>query len=117
MHHFSRLEKTSLWRGVTSPLLAVLLILTAGSAVAPPTNANSNSTRLETAQVPVGANIIYVNPQTGNDSAGAGSETAPYRTISYALQQAQANTIIQLQPGSYTADTGEVFPLTLKSGV
>ncbi|WP_374878122.1 DUF1565 domain-containing protein [Microseira sp. BLCC-F43] len=117
MHHFSRLEKTSLLRGVTSPLVAVLLILTAGSAVAPPTNANSNSTRLETAQVPVGANIIYVNPQTGNDSAGTGSETAPYRTISYAIEKAQANTIIQLQPGSYTPDTGEVFPLTLKSGV
>lgn len=102
----------------TSSLLAALFLVASGTTVALPTLANPSSTTLQTAQVPAGANVIHVNPQTGSDSSGAGSsETAPYRTITYALQQAQAGTVIQLAPGSYTADTGEVFPLVLKQGV
>ena len=71
-----------------------------------------------TAQVPASAKVIYVNPTLGLDSPDAGlSQGAAYRTITYALQQAQGSTVIQLAPGSYTRDSGEVFPLVLKSGV
>ncbi len=70
------------------------------------------------AQTPAGARIIYVNPTTGTDAAGAGtSEAAPYRTIAYALASASSGTVVQLAPGSYTSDTGEVFPLLVKEGV
>jgi parallel beta-helix repeat protein len=70
------------------------------------------------AQTPVGAKIIYVNPSTGTDADGAGnSEASPYRTIAYALQKASSGTIVQLAPGSYTSQTGEVFPLVVKEGV
>lgn len=70
------------------------------------------------AQVPLSATVIYVNPGTGADNPGAGvSEAQPYRTITYALQQATGSTVIQLAPGSYTEQSGEVFPLTLKPGV
>jgi parallel beta-helix repeat protein len=70
------------------------------------------------AQTPVGARVIYVNPNSGTDASGAGnSEATPYRTVSYALQQASSGTIVQLAPGSYTSDTGEVFPLLVKQGV
>ena len=70
------------------------------------------------AQTPAGATIIYVNPITGKDAAGAGSsEAAPYRTIAYALTSASSGTVVQLAPGSYTSDTGEVFPLVVKEGV
>jgi parallel beta-helix repeat protein len=118
MQYKTRLEKISRLRPVASPLLAVWLILAAGSAVAPPTQANANSTAIQTAQTPASATIVYVNPQTGSDSSTAGNSAAtPYRTISYALQQAQAGTVIQLAPGSYTADTGEVFPLMVKPGI
>ncbi|BAY40905.1 hypothetical protein NIES2111_52950 [Nostoc sp. NIES-2111] len=71
-----------------------------------------------TAQVPTTAPVIYVNPTTGTDAADAGATAAtPYKTIAFALNQAQAGTIIQLAPGNYSKETGEQFPLILKPGV
>ena len=71
-----------------------------------------------TAQVPTTAPVIYVNPATGADTSGAGADAAtPYKTISFALNQAQPGTIIQLAPGNYSSETGEQFPLILKPGV
>ncbi|MBW4634386.1 MAG: DUF1565 domain-containing protein [Iphinoe sp. HA4291-MV1] len=68
--------------------------------------------------VPTPATVIYVNPQTGTDSAGAGnSEATPYKTITYALNQAQSATVIQLAPGTYNQESGETFPLFIKQGV
>jgi parallel beta-helix repeat protein len=71
------------------------------------------------AQVPATtASIIYVNPQTGQDTNGAGTTAAkPYKTITYALNQAQSGTVIQLSPGTYNKDSGEQFPLLIKQGV
>lgn len=77
------------------------------------------------AQVPVNPNpassptslrTLYVNPGIGNDS-GNGNADAPLRTITAALAQASAGTTIQLSPGTYSSDTGEIFPLRLPSGV
>lgn len=59
---------------------------------------------------------LYVNPNTGND-AGDGSERAPFRTITKALNAAEQNTVIILAPGTYSAQTGETFPIKLKPGV
>jgi parallel beta-helix repeat protein len=61
--------------------------------------------------------VLFVNPSVGDDKAGNGGERAPWKTITQALQAAQPNTVIMLSPGTYSADTGEVFPLILKSGV
>ena len=58
---------------------------------------------------------VYVNSANGVDGADAGKKATPYRTITYALKQAAAYTIIQLAAGSYTEKTGEVFPLVIKS--
>jgi parallel beta-helix repeat protein len=62
-------------------------------------------------------NQSFVNPSVGNDKTGNGSESAPWRTITQALEATQSNTVIILSPGTYSAKTGEVFPLMLKSGV
>ena len=62
-------------------------------------------------------NVLFVNPNIGNDKTGNGSESAPWKTITQALQVAQPNTVIMLSPGTYSAETGEVFPLMLKPGV
>ena len=62
------------------------------------------------------AQTLYVNPATGNDNA-AGSQSAPFKTITKALQQAQSDTTIQLTAGNYNAASGEVFPLQVPSGV
>jgi parallel beta-helix repeat protein len=59
---------------------------------------------------------IFVQPDGGNDSA-SGSEAAPFKTLTKALEAAQSNTIIQLAPGLYSELTGEVFPIVMKSGV
>lgn len=62
--------------------------------------------------------VLYVNPTTGQDQAAAGqSEAAPYRTISYALQQAQPGTTLVLAPGTYSSESGETFPLVFKPGI
>ncbi|MEB3181204.1 MAG: DUF1565 domain-containing protein [Nostocaceae cyanobacterium] len=79
---------------------------------------NTSHKGILTAQIPASATVIYVNPATGSDTADAGTaEATPYKTITYALNQAQGNTVIQLAPGSYTKDTGEVFPLVVKPSV
>lgn len=75
----------------------------------------------EVAQTPQGQNLsqrktIYVSSSRGNDS-GDGTQQAPLRTITQALKFAEPNTVILLTPGTYSAATGEVFPLTLKPEV
>ena len=62
-------------------------------------------------------NIIYVNPQTGSDHTDQGSNSAPFKTIAYAISRAQAGQIIQLAYGTYSNATGEQFPLRLRSDV
>jgi len=61
--------------------------------------------------------ILIVNPTFGDDSTADGSEHAPFKTISKALQVARPNTVIQLVPGTYSEETGETFPLYLKAGI
>lgn len=74
-------------------------------------------------QMPLGektmsqVNVVFVNPSVGDDKVGNGGERTPWKTITIALQQAKPNTVIMLSSGTYSADTGEVFPLILKSGV
>lgn len=67
-------------------------------------------------QVPISANKLFVNP-AGNATGGNGSEVAPFKTIAQALQVAKENSVIVLASGTYSAETGETFPLVLKSGV
>ncbi|MGB5959248.1 MAG: S-layer homology domain-containing protein [Coleofasciculaceae cyanobacterium] len=62
------------------------------------------------------AQTLYINPTTGSDSA-SGTQTAPFKTITNALKQAQADTTIQLSPGTYSSSSGEVFPLQVPSRV
>ncbi|MCC5648931.1 DUF1565 domain-containing protein [Nostoc sp. XA013] len=103
--------------------LTALLVVSSGSILLP-SEVNAGASHPEgiaptlTAQVPTTAATIYVNPQTGVDSAGAGTtSTAPYKSISFALSQAQPGAVIQLAPGNYNQESGETFPLLLKPGV
>jgi parallel beta-helix repeat protein len=69
------------------------------------------------AQIPTNSTVLYVNPSLGNNGGEGTTSNTAFRTITYALQQAQPGTVIQLSPGSYTKDTGEVFPLTVGTGI
>ncbi|MEH1856042.1 MAG: DUF1565 domain-containing protein [Nostoc sp.] len=62
------------------------------------------------------AQTFYVNPVSGSDT-NAGSQQAPFKTITQALKVATVDTKIQLADGNYNAASGEVFPLTVASGV
>jgi parallel beta-helix repeat protein len=86
------------------------------SALAGPIEIPQGSTTVQIAQA--GTMVLYVNSALGQDSPTAGkAEASPLKTISYALQQAQPGTLIQLASGSYTTNSGEVFPLLMKPGV
>ncbi len=60
--------------------------------------------------------MLYVNPSEGKDSDN-GSDRAPFKTITHALKSAQPGTTLLLAPGTYSAETGEIFPLVLKAKV
>lgn len=80
--------------------------------------AKAGITSTFTAQVPAASTVIYVDPATGADTTGAGTtQVAPFKTITFALTQAQPGTVIQLAPGTYNSQSGEKFPLLLKQGV
>ena len=65
---------------------------------------------------PSAVRTLHVSPSAGSDTSN-GTPDAPLRTITAALSQATAGTVVQLAPGTYSAETGEVFPLALPSGV
>ncbi|MDZ8029810.1 DUF1565 domain-containing protein [Nostoc sp. DedSLP04] len=103
--------------------LTAMLVVSSSSLLLPG-QVNAGATHPEnmaptrTAQAPATAAAIYVNPATGADRAGAGATSAaPYKSISFALSQAQAGAVIQLAPGNYNQESGETFPLLLKPGV
>lgn len=60
---------------------------------------------------------VFVNPSVGDDTTGNGSDRTPFKTITQALRVATGNTVIMLAPGTYSTETGEVFPLMLKAGI
>jgi parallel beta-helix repeat protein len=61
--------------------------------------------------------MLHVNPISGNDAIADGSDRAPFKTITRALEAALPNTVIQLAPGIYSSSTGETFPIALKPRV
>ncbi|MBD2113759.1 MULTISPECIES: S-layer homology domain-containing protein [Cyanophyceae] len=62
------------------------------------------------------AKTLDVDPNRGIDEP-SGRPHLPYKTLTIALGAAQANTLIKLAPGTYSAATGERFPITVPDGV
>ncbi|WP_162183006.1 DUF1565 domain-containing protein [Neosynechococcus sphagnicola] len=103
---------------ITIALLGLLEQVAPATAAVPLTVTTPSRVLNHTlAQVPTIATLVYVNPATGDDLRGNGSSTAPFKTITQALQASQPNTVIQLAAGTYSLDTGEQFPLLMKPGV
>ncbi|TVP70477.1 MAG: DUF1565 domain-containing protein [Leptolyngbya sp. LCM1.Bin17] len=61
--------------------------------------------------------LVHVNPVSGSDGSGDGSQRRPYQTITQALRAAPPQSIVVLAPGEYSAASGEIFPLRLQPGV
>ena len=101
---------------VTVSLVSLAMSIAGPSWALPVTPAVEVMPATKMAQV--GMSIVYVNSALGQDGPTSGKTAAtPLKTISYALQQAEPGTTIQLASGSYTAQGGEVFPLILRPGV
>lgn len=114
----NRLFKTSAQTLAGMSLLMTSLLVGGEGAIAQSLPATGE--RLLFAQVPTQApaatTLLSVDPTLGNDN-NPGTFQAPFRTITRALQVAPANSAILLTPGTYSTDTGEVFPLALRPGV
>ncbi|MEY3223337.1 MAG: hypothetical protein RLZZ203_2193, partial [Cyanobacteriota bacterium] len=106
-----------------------VLTLTVGLALTSATIFMANVSSV-LAQVPAGiqptlqnrqtisqVNQLFVSSSLGNDKTGNGTAIAPWQTITQALEASPPNSVIILAPGTYSAKTGEVFPLMLKPGV
>ena len=77
----------------------------------------SNLAAIAQTSIQQGGNVLFVNSNVGNDTMGNGSEHAPFKTITKALQVAQPHNVIVLSSGTYSTSSGETFPLLLKPGV
>jgi parallel beta-helix repeat protein len=90
-------------------------------AIAPPIFANPvpiswKISQQDTNNLPQTATLIYVAPRA--NASGDGSLNNPYGSITAALAtKPVAGSVIQLQQGVYSAETGESFPLRLPAGV
>ncbi|MBD1845677.1 DUF1565 domain-containing protein [Cyanobacteria bacterium FACHB-63] len=107
-------------RAIVPTQLSLLALLCLGTPLMAqaPTDSQLPTTSTPSVTSPTITTVLYVNPTTGSDQPTAGkTDAAPYRTITFALQQATAGTLIQLAPGNYTEQTGEQFPIVLKPGV
>lgn len=62
------------------------------------------------------AKTLDVDPSRGVDEP-SGRPHLPYKTLTAALGAALGNTLIKLAPGTYSAATGERFPITLPDAV
>src|SRR5262245_51656408 len=60
---------------------------------------------------------IYVDPVFGDDFHGQGTPSFPLRSITRALHFTIAGDAIFLAPGTYSASTGEIFPIRVRPGV
>ncbi len=58
---------------------------------------------------------FYINPMTGNDT-NTGSRLSPFKSLTRALKVIKIPTIIHLESGTYSAASGEVFPLIIPRG-
>jgi hypothetical protein len=67
---------------------------------------------------------IYVNPASGSDTTGNGSNSKPYRTLTKAVAVlasakafAQSGVTIFLAAGTYSTANGETFPIVVPTNV
>jgi hypothetical protein len=63
------------------------------------------------------ATSLYVNASTGSDVTGNGASSAPFKTITHAMNAASdpTGTFIYVAGGTYDVALGETFPILLKS--
>lgn len=97
--------------------LAAIACLSGGMVPLPATAQNTPATASDNPTDATNYQVLHVNPNTGSDQNGNGSQESPLKTITQALAVAQPNTVIRLAAGTYSTATGEQFPLRLSPGI
>lgn len=59
---------------------------------------------------------FYVNALSGDD-ANAGTDQAPFKTITHAMSVALPHDSVKVEPGTYDVTNGEVFPIQIPDSV
>jgi parallel beta-helix repeat protein len=101
--------------GIGFASIAVLCLSNAGVTLEPPPQQLAQI--LQGGQTRSQGKVLFVKPSVKNETIGNGSERTPFKTITQALRIAQPNMVIVLSTGTYSASSGETFPLILKPGV
>ncbi|MEM1310674.1 MAG: DUF1565 domain-containing protein, partial [Cyanobacteria bacterium P01_H01_bin.153] len=106
-----------IWPAISlgSALVWGTLAATDGRAVAATVVANEPEAIAQVATPPEGYGVLHVNAASGSNADGDGSQLRPYKTITRALRLAEPGTLILLAGGTYSAESGEAFPLQLRS--
>jgi len=82
-----------------------------------PAIAQTNTPVITTPTQPTQTNIIFVSPNGLDTNLGI-SENQPLRSLTAAInKKPPIGTIIQLDKGNYTVETGEKFPIKIPNGV
>jgi parallel beta-helix repeat protein len=117
-----RHRSAMLTRLATSLMLGTTLLLTAKldpgwAQTSLDTGITGEQTLPQAPPLPDNRPAIFVDAANGSDTRGDGSRNNPFKTITYAIQRAQAGSVIQLFPGVYSEESGETFPIRLKAGL
>ena len=116
IHSATIVSQRDLWSNVANLRLLMTLSLLCGAVlVGQSVGAQVPRQIAQTPSSQADYSLLFVNSTIGTD-VNNGSEQAPLKTITQALRVVQPNTIIVLAPGTYSAETGETFPLQLKPG-
>lgn len=117
-----RHRSAMLTRLATSLLLGTTLLLAAKldpgwAQTSLDTGITGEQTLPQAPPLPDNRPAIFVDAANGSDTRGDGSRNNPFKTITYAIQRAEAGSVIQLFPGVYSEESGETFPIRLKAGL
>jgi len=106
-------------------LMMILALATPAIGFSLPTSAdpisnswtNSLPQSLSQSSKVAATSIIFVD-SNGTNNNGAGTQAAPFRSITAALAtNPLPGTIIQIAAGNYNAESGETFPIKIPNGV
>lgn len=109
-------------RLTSSLLLSTTLLLAAGfdpgwAQTSLDTGISGDQTLPSAPPLPDNRPAIFVDADNGSDTRGDGSRNNPFQTITHAAQRAPSGSVIQLFPGVYSEQSGEIFPIRLRSGL
>jgi hypothetical protein len=74
-------------------------------------------TKADSCRVTIQLTVLHVSASLGDDATGTGCITAPFKTITHAMEIADSGMTILAAPGVYDQANGEVFPLRLNGDI